>query len=576
MKKQIGIVSIFCLLASNPSLLSQIAQEPPIYGSGDSSHPVVGRSGIVSSRDELSTKIGLDILKAGGNAIDAAVAVGFAMAVTTPQAGNLGGGGFMLVHHAETDTTIAIDYREKAPLGATRDMYLDEEGNVDPNKSRYSRMGAGVPGTVAGLAMALEKFGTLTLAEVIQPSINLAENGFPVDYDLYTSLKRGKENIQKLSPEAYSIYYHKDGRPYYPGEILKLPDLAKTLKAIASKGSDAFYKGSIAKLIARDMETNGGLITQKDLALYRPALREPVTGDFNGYQIASMPPPSSGGVHIVQMLNMLEPLDLSEYGHNSAKAIHLMAETMKYAYADRSKHLGDSDFNPVPVDWLVSKEYADSLRDKMNMDAATDSESIMPGTPPIEGPDTTHYNVIDKFGNAVANTYTINFSFGSKILVPGAGFFLNNEMDDFSAKPNVPNAYGLIGGEFNSIESEKRMLSSMTPTIVFKEGAPYLLCGGRGGSRIITAVLQVVLNVLEFDMNVSEAVAAPRVHHQWLPDQLRIEKTINTDTKSILESMGYELKAGFATGYTNAAMFEDGFFYGASDPRLPSGLAEGY
>lgn len=551
-------------------------QEPPIYGSGDSAHPVIGKEGIVSSRDEHSTKIGLQILQDGGNAIDAAVAIGFAMAVTTPQAGNLGGGGFMLVHHAESDTTIAIDYREKAPFAATRDMFLDSEGKVDPSKSRFSRMAAGVPGTVAGLALALEKYGTLSLEEVLQPAIDLAKDGFAVDYDLYSSLKSGKDTIRKLSPEAFEIYYHKDGRPYYPGEILKLPDLAKTLQAIAKGGADAFYKGPVADLIVADMETNEGLITKKDLAHYTPALREPITGTYKGYEIASMPPPSSGGVHIVQILNILEPLDIAQHGHNSAQTIHLMAETMKYAYADRSKHLGDSDFNPVPIDWLVSDEYATSIRKKMDTKKATDSKKILPGVAPVEGPDTTHFNVMDKYGNAVSNTYTINFSFGSKILVPGAGFFLNNEMDDFSAKVNVPNAYGLIGGEFNSIESEKRMLSSMTPTIVFKDGTPYLLCGGRGGSRIITAVLQVILNVLEHDMNLAEAVAAPRVHHQWLPDILRIEDTINRDTRNILEAKGYTLKEGFATGYTNAAMKKDGFFYGSSDPRLPSGLAEGY
>lgn len=573
----IPVLVLLCLFISLNPLRAQDSSllEPPIYGSGDSSHPVIGREGVVSSRDAVSTRIGLEILESGGNAIDAAVAIGFAMSVTTPQAGNLGGGGFMLVHHAETDTTIAIDYREKAPLKATRDMYLDSEGNVDSLKSRYSRMGAGVPGTVAGLAMALEEYGTISLAEALAPAITLASEGFEVDYDLYSSLKTGRERIEKLSPEAYGIYYHEDGRPYYPGEVLKIPTLAKTLQAIADEGSDAFYKGPVADLIVADMEANGGLISKKDLEVYQPVLREPIRGSYKGYEIASMPPPSSGGVHIVQMLNLLEPLDLAQYGHNSAQSLHLMAETMKYAYADRSKHLGDSDFHPVPVKWLISEEYAEVVGEKISMDKATDSKSILPGTPLVEGPDTTHYNVMDQYGNAVSNTYTINFSFGSKIMVPGAGFFLNNEMDDFSAKVNVPNAYGLIGGEFNSIESEKRMLSSMSPTIVFQDGKPYLLCGGRGGSRIITAVLQVVLNVLEHDMNVSEAVAAPRIHHQWLPDELRVEKTINMDTRRILETMGYTLKDRFATGYTNAAMYKDGFFYGSSDPRLPSGFAEG-
>lgn len=531
---------------------------------------------MVSSREKLSTQAGLEVLKKGGNAIDAAVTLGFVMAVTTPQAGNIGGGGFMLIHSADTNSTVAIDYREKAPLAASRDMYLDASGNVDKELSRYSHLAAGVPGTVAGFALALEKYGTITLAEALAPAIDLAENGFPVNEDLYQSLKTGKERLEKHAPHTIPLFYNEAGEALQPGEIIKLPELAATLRLIAEQGPSAFYEGPIADAVVADMEKHGGIMTKEDFEKYEAVVREPVRGTYKGYEIVSMPPPSSGGVHIVQILNILEPLNLKESGHNSAKTIHLMAEAMKFAYADRSKHLGDSDFNPIPVDWLTSKDYAADIRSRMNMDEATPSTEILPGEPIHEGLDTTNYTVIDDKGNAVANTYTINFSFGSKIMPPGTGFFLNNEMDDFSSKPGVPNAYGLIGGEYNSIESEKRMLSSMSPTLVLKDGEPFLLSGSRGGSQIITATLQVILNVLEHGMNLAEAVAAPRIHHQWLPDVLRIERGVSLDTQKLLTEMGYEVNEGSAMGTTNSVSKQDDVYFGAADPRRPDTYAEGF
>lgn len=552
------------------------APEPPIYNSISTSHPESALHGMVSSREKLASEAALEVLKNGGNAIDAAVTLGFAMAVTTPQAGNIGGGGFMMIHSADTNTTVAIDYREKAPLAASRDMYLDEEGNVDKELSRYSHQAAGVPGTVAGFALALKEYGTISLSDALAPAIDLAKNGFPINEDLYKSLKTGKERVAKHSPHILKYFYDSEGIPYSPGHIVTLPELAKSLTLISEQGPDAFYKGPIADLIVKDMEANGGIMTKQDLENYEAVVRTPVRGTYKGYEIVSMPPPSSGGVHIVQILNILEPFDLKASGHNSARTIHLMAEAMKFAYADRSKHLGDSDFNPIPVKWLTSKKYADDIRSRMNTEMATPSVEILPGEEIHEGLDTTNFTVIDNLGNAVANTYTVNFSFGSKIMPPGTGFFLNNEMDDFSSKPGVPNAYGLIGGEYNSIESEKRMLSSMSPTLVLKDGKPFLLTGSRGGSQIITVSLQVILNVLEHEMNLSEAVSASRIHHQWLPDVLRIERGISADTQALLKEMGYEIKEGGAMGTANSVSLQGEVYFGAPDPRRPDTFAIGY
>lgn len=569
---------ILIFLATVSLICTQvIAQDVPIYSPRDIFHPVIAENGMVSSQERYATEAGLAVLKEGGNAIDAAVTMGFTMAVTLPSAGNIGGGGFMLVHLADENKTIAIDYREKAPQAATRDMFLDETGDVDPEKSRHSYLAVGVPGTVAGLTMALEKYGTISLARALQPAIELAENGFPVSEYVHRSLVAVKERMQAY-PASMAIFYKPGGEPYQIGETLVQRDLAQSLRLIAREGSKAFYQGAIAEAIVAEMEANDGLISKADLAEYQPVIREPIRGTYRGYEIYSMPPPSSGGIHLVQLLNILEAFPLEELGQNTAQTIHLLTESMKLAYADRSKYLGDTDFVSVPISGLISKSYAEQLRRKINLDQATPSQEIAPGNPNpfIESNNTTHYSVIDNQGNAVANTYTLNFSYGSKITVPGTGILLNNEMDDFSAKPGVPNAFGLIGGEFNAIEPEKRMLSSMTPTIVLKDEQPFLVTGSPGGSRIITTVLQVILNVIDHDMNIAEATNAVRVHHQWLPDQLMIEQGLNADTRRILEEKGHQIAVTNTMGSPQSIMLVDQTLNGASDPRRPGALTLGY
>lgn len=551
-------------------------QEDPLYSREARFHPVVATNGMVATENKYATEAGLQVLKEGGNAVDAAVTIGFTLAVTFPRAGNLGGGGFMVAYLAETDEIIAIDYREKAPLQAGRDMFLDQGGEVDKQKSRNSILSAGVPGTVAGLSMVLEKYGTISLEKALQPAIELAEKGFPVDHELSKSLIQAKKRMQK-SASSMKIFYKENGEPYKEGELLTQKDLAWSLQQISKNGSEAFYKGDIAEKITTFMKQDGGLITKEDLEKYRPVMRKPVRGEYRGFEIYSMPPPSSGGVHLVQMLNILEQFPLSSLGHNTAKTIHILTETMKYAYADRSKHLGDPDFSPIPVSELTSKKYAKSISEQIDIDKSTPSSRISPGNMKIEeGPNTTHFSVMDKDGNAVSNTYTLNFSYGSKITIPGTGILLNNEMDDFSAKSGVPNAYGLIGGELNSIEPEKRMLSSMSPTIVMKEGRPFLITGSPGGSRIITTVLQIIVNVVDFQMNIAEATNAVRVHHQWLPDVLMTERGLNGDTIKILTAMGYKVEVGTTIGVAESIMKKGDYMYGASDPRRPGGLTAGY
>jgi gamma-glutamyltranspeptidase/glutathione hydrolase len=571
-------IVIICFLLSFLFIIgTAYAQYPSIDNQKDIFHPVTSKNGMVASQERYATEAGLAVLKEGGNAVDAAVTIGFTLAVTLPEAGNIGGGGFMLVHLAKDNQTVAIDYREKAPLAATRDMFLNAQGEVDPEKSRYSYLAVGVPGTVAGLTLALEKYGTISLERALKPAIELAEKGFPVYEDLQKSLIAIKERMQ-ASPASMAIFYKPGGVPYELGEILVQKDLARSLRLIAQDGSKAFYKGAIASAIVADMEANGGLITKEDLAAYKPVMREPIRGTYRGYEIYSMPLPSSGGVHLVQMLNLLEGFSIGELGHNTAQTIHLMAESMKLAYADRSKFLGDSDFVPVPVAGLISKSYANELRRKININRATPSQEIAPGNPKqfAESNDTTHYSVMDKYGNVVANTYTLNFSFGTHLTAAGTGILLNNEMDDFSAKPGVPNAFGLIGGEFNAIEPEKRMLSSMTPTIVMKDDKPYLVTGSPGGSRIITTVLQVIMNVIDHKMNIAAATNAIRVHHQWLPDTLQIEQGLNGDTIRLLTEKGHKISVQNAMGSTQSIMGVGNSFEGASDPRRPSALTLGY
>ena len=553
---------------------SSCAKFPSLGKDGRRSGPF--ENGMAVSASGPATLAGLEVLRNGGNAVDAAVAMGFALAVTFPRAGNLGGGGFMMVYLAERGEAVAIDYREKAPEKATRDMFLDENGEVDDEKARNSIHSSGVPGTVAGLAAALEKYGTISLEKALGPAIELAEKGFPVDGELRKSLLEAKEGM-KRSAESMEVFFPADGEPPRVGETLRQENLAWTLREIRKNGPDAFYRGAVAEKIAAYMEKEGGLITRRDLESYSPVTRKPSAGDYRGYRIYSMPPPSSGGVHLVQMLNILERHPLSAYGHNSAEYVHVLAETMKLAYADRSKHLGDPDFSPVPATQIASKKYAARIAGKIDMDKATPSATVSPGDPlSAGGTDTTHFVVADRFGNVVSNTYTLNFPYGSKLSVPGTGVLLNNEMDDFSAKPGVPNAYGLVGGEKNSIAPGKRMLSSMTPTIVTRNGRPVLATGSPGGSRIITTVLQVILNVIDHGMDLRRAVDAPRVHHQWLPDVLYLEKGVGEDVASALREKGHTVKTADSIGKAQSLSKNGKALFGAADARRPGAFASGY
>ena len=542
----------------------------PIIEYNSINHPVISKTGMVVSQRQSASEVGAEILRKGGNAVDAAVATGLALAVVLPRAGNLGGGGFMVVYLKDADKTITIDYRERAPALAHRDLFLDEKGNYDKNKAQFSLLSAGVPGTVAGLHLALTKYGTMSWQEVLEPSIKLAEEGFTVPYDLANILasSRYKKRLSSNDAAAES-YYKKDKSNYEAGETLKLPDLAWSLRQLAEYGPDAFYKGEIAKKIVQEMERNNGLITFEDLENYKAVERPPVEGTYKDFRIVSMPPASSGGVHLIQMLNMLEEFSINEMGFGSADSIHILAEVMKRAYADRSKHLGDMDFYDVPFS-LMSKKYSRSLNKSISVKARTASKDVFPGDPyPYESPDTTHFSVMDQYGNAVSNTYTLNFSYGSGIMIPGTGMLMNNEMDDFSSKPGVPNGYGLLGSEANAIQANKRPLSSMTPTIIFKDDKPYLVLGSPGGSRIITTVLQVALNVMEHKMNVAQAVNSPRIHHQWLPEVLMMEKGFGPDTEKILKEKGYNLYPSSTMGSVQAIIKEGEYFYGAADPRRP-------
>jgi len=565
MKKFVS--AIILTIASHPFL----ANDLPIVEYNSINHPVIDDKGMVVSQRMIASEVGAKILKKGGNAVDAAVATGLALAVVLPRAGNLGGGGFMVVYLKEEDKTIAIDYREKAPSAATRDLFLDENGDYDRKKAQFSLLSAGVPGSVAGFHHALTNYGTLSWQEVLEPAIRLAEKGFVIPHDLANTLasKRYRERLSS-NPAAAKVFFKEDKGLYSAGEILIQKDLASTLKELSKNGPDAFYSGKIAQLIVEEMERNGGLITLEDLKNYNVAERQPLVGSYKGYEIVSMPPSSSGGTHLIQMLNMLEEFPLKEMGFGSADTIHILAEVMKRAYADRSKYLGDSDFYKVPSS-LTSKKYAISLNKDISLDKVTPSEDVSPGDPyPYESPDTTHFSVMDSYGNAVSNTYTLNFSYGSGLMIPGTGMLINNEMDDFSSKPGTPNGYGLLGSEANAIEGNKRPLSSMTPTIIFKDQKPYMVFGSPGGSRIITTVLQVALNVMEHEMNIAQAVHSPRIHHQWLPEVLMIEQGFGSDTEKLLESKGYRLYPSSTMGSVQAIVKEGKYFYGSADPRRPS------
>ena len=554
-------------------------QAPPVsYGvDSDTFHPVKAQHGMVASVDALATQVGVEILRQGGNAVDAAVAVGFALAVTHPQAGNLGGGGFMLLRTASGRAT-AIDFREMAPGHASRDMFLDKQGNADSKLSLTSHLASGTPGTVAGLALAAQKYGTLPLSTLLAPAIRLARDGIPVNDALADDLKTYGKEVLITHPNSKAIFYKPDGTPWQKGDRLVQKNLAHSLQLIARQGPDAFYKGEIADEIAGEMAQHGGLIIKADLAAYRAVERQPISGTYRGYEVFSMPPPSSGGIHIVQILNILENFDLAKMGFGSADAMQVMAEAEKYAYADRSEYLGDPDFVKVPWQALTSKAYAKTLAQQIDVAKARPSSEIKPGKlEPYESNQTTHFSVVDKQGNAVAVTYTLNTYFGSGIVAGKSGILMNNEMDDFSAKPGTPNVYGLVGGEANAVQPAKRPLSSMSPTIVAKGGKTWLVTGSPGGSRIITTVLQMVVNSIDFGMNVAEATNAPRFHHQWLPDQLRVEKGFSPDTLRLLEAKGQHVKVLPSMGSTQSIMIgPDGMLYGASDPRSIDDLSAGY
>ncbi|MCB1676001.1 MAG: gamma-glutamyltransferase, partial [Halioglobus sp.] len=498
-------------------------------------------------------------------------------AVTYPRAGNLGGGGFMLIHLARDNRQTLIDYRETAPAGATAEMFLDANGEIDRMQEYFSHRSAGVPGTVAGLLYALDKYGSMSREQVLGPAIALALEGLPVSFALNFEINSRAERL-RLNPEARRLFFKADGSAYDIGDTWRQPDLARTLEQIAERGAAGFYGGDVARRIVAEMEAGGGLITARDLAAYRPVERAPLRGRFRDFEIVATPPPSSGGVHIIQMLNILQGYDLAAMGHNSAAYLHHLTESMKLAYADRSRYLGDTDFAEVPVAALIDPAYAARQRRLIAPDRATASATIAPGRV-LRGQssDTTHYTVADSAGNVVSNTYTLNFSFGSHIAVPGTGFLLNNEMADFAAKPGTANAYGLVQGEPNAIEPGKRPLSSMSPTLVLREGRPWLATGSPGGSIIISTVLQLLLNAMEFDMNVAAAAAAPRVHHQWEPDRLLVEEGISPDTLRLLRDMGHRAQTGGRTlGRTQSIMLEDGWLFGATDTRRPGGWVAGY
>lgn len=530
---------------------------------------------MVVSAHPLASETGRDILKKGGNAVDAAVAVQFALAVVYPRAGNIGGGGFMVYRGADGRID-ALDYREKAPKAASRDMYLDSLQNIIPGLSTKGHLAAGVPGTVDGLLQAHQKYGRLPFEELIQPAIEFARAGYQVTQTEADRLNRFQEDFRMYNEEDSPFVKRK----WYAGDVLRQEDLARTLERIRDEGRDGFYGGETARLIVEEMRSGGGLITQEDLREYRAQWRAPLTGKYKEYRIISMPPPSSGGVALLQLLEMMESYPLQEYGFHSPEAIHLMAEAERRVYADRAEYMGDMDFYPVPIDSLLDSVYLNLRMADFSPEAASQSESTVAGDFQLtkESFETTHTSIIDARGNAVSLTTTLNSNFGCKVQVDGAGFFLNNEMDDFSSKPGVPNQFGLIGAEANAIAPEKRMLSSMTPTIVEKADSVYLVLGAPGGSTIITAVFQVIVNVIEFGMPLDEAVNAARFHHQWLPDQIRLERNgFEEATKAALQDLGHELREVNRMAVIKAVQrLEDGRLYGVGDPRNPDDDAEGY
>jgi gamma-glutamyltranspeptidase/glutathione hydrolase len=546
--------------------------------------PVAGENGMVVTAQHLATHVGVDVLKAGGNAVDAAVAVGYALAVVYPAAGNLGGGGFMTVQLADGRKTF-LDFREKAPLAATADMYLDKAGNVVEGLSAKGHLAVGVPGTVSGMELALSKYGTLKRAQVIAPAIKLAENGFALEQGDIDLLHTATGEFEK-DKDLRAIFLH-NGQPLQVGQKLVQKDLAKTLKEISAKGSDGFYKGWVAKALVDSSQAGKGIITQADLDKYKTRELAPIECDYRGYHVVSAPPPSSGGVVICQIMNILEGYPMADLGYHSAQGLHYQIEAMRHAYVDRNSYLGDPDFVKNPIEHLLDKNYATKLRDAIEPNKAGDSQAIKPGVAPHEGNNTTHYSIVDKWGNAVSVTYTLNDWFGAGVMASKTGVILNDEMDDFTVKVGVPNMYGLVQGEANAIAPGKAPLSSMSPTIVTKDGKAVMVVGTPGGSRIITATLLTILNVIDYKMNIQEAVDAPRFHQQWMPDTTNLETfAVSPDTQKILESWGHKFAGPQDDNHLAAILVGapslDGKpvgnnrFYGANDPRRNTGLSLGY
>jgi gamma-glutamyltranspeptidase/glutathione hydrolase len=564
------ILASLALVAA--SLVSAAAQEgrgfykPPAPGTYQSVH---AEHGLVVAQEKISARIGADILKRGGNAVDASVATGFAMAVSYPRAGNIGGGGFMVIHLAKTNEDIAIDYRETAPNAARRDMFLGTDGKPDPAKSRDSALGIGVPGTVAGLALALEKYGSgkFTLAELLQPAIALAHDGFVVSDDLADTLPQWYRRLAKW-PASAKVFARADGTALHEGDKLVQSDLAATLSAIAEQGPRGFYQGPVAERLAHAITDAGGIMTTDDLKSYAAVIRTPIRGTYRGYDIVSMPQPSSGGVVLVETLNFLEGFPLADMAQGSAPSLHLLIEAMKRGYADRARYLGDPSFVNAPITALTSKDYAAKVRAGIDPDHATPSAQIQAAAlQPHEGNNTTHFSVVDDAGNAVANTYTLNFSYGVGLIAEGTGVLLNNELDDFTAAPGAANAFGLVGYEANLPGPGKRPLSSMSPTIVLKDGKPVLVTGSPGGSRIISTVLQVIVNVLDYKMDLASAIAFPRLHHQWLPDEVRVEPGFSVEVLDVLKEKGHRVVESMGYSSANSILVTANGLLGAPDPR---------
>jgi gamma-glutamyltranspeptidase / glutathione hydrolase len=565
---------VLVLVCCGPAAAQAQGRSTYLPPAADTIHAVAAEHGMVVAQERIAAQTGADILRRGGNAVDAAVATGFAMAVTYPRAGNIGGGGFMVIHLAQSRENVAIDYRETAPARTTAQIFLGPDGKPDIAKSRDSALGIGVPGTPAGLALALEKYGSgkFSLAELLQPAIKLARDGFVIADDLGDTLAAGQRRLAHW-PSATKIFASPEGKPLHDGDTLVQTDLAATLAAIAEQGPQGFYQGPVAEKLAKAVDEAGGIMTTDDLKSYQAVVRPALQGSYRGYDIVSMPQPSSGGVVLLEMLNILEGFPMAELRQGSAPSLHLMIEAMKRGYADRAHYLGDPDFTNAPVATLISKDYAAKLRATIDPDHATPVAEIF--SPPREGSNTTHFSVVDSLGNAVSNTYTLNFPYGVGLVAEGTGVLLNNELDDFTAAPGAANAFGLVGYEANLPGPGKRPLSSMSPTIVLKDNRPVLVTGSPGGSRIISTVLQVIVDVLDYHMDVAVAVDAPRLHHQWLPDEVRVERGFADDAIAGLKARGHHVTETLGQTSANSIAVTDHGLLGAPDPRTRGAEAAG-